>query len=240
MDSWRAELWPFLQDYGVYLALTFVLFIGLARLLSDYLSLRRRTEFTEEFRAKFHRYCDSDGADCESYSWLVFNSHRMQNSMGSYRQIDYRPPFASYMIKNHPVILNFIPEIRHHFEDRTLSGRVIGNSNLHGYMKLTDETLIRFLGVLDEWETQARRELRNPVKWFATGIKKIVAAPLHLLSWLGLLDTSTAARAESNVIFRAVSGLTALVGFLAAIVDIANGWEGTLKLTRSILPFGGG
>ncbi len=240
MDSWRDSLWPFLQDYGVYVALALVLFSGFAKLVSDCLSSLRKIEFTEEFRTKYHRYCESNGADDESYSWLVFNSHRMQNSMGSYGQISYRPPFASYMIKNHPIILNFIPEIRGHFEDRALSGRIIGDSNLRRYMKLTDETLIRFLGVLDEWNTKARRDLRNPVRWFAMGIKGIVAAPLRLLSWFGLLETSTAVRAESNIIFRAVASLAALVSFAAAIVDIANGWEGTLSLVRYILPFGGG
>ncbi|MGO9613602.1 MAG: hypothetical protein ACLPX5_11270 [Dissulfurispiraceae bacterium] len=133
---------------------------------------------------------------------------------------NYRPPFQNYMIKNYPLVLNVLPELRKALEDALLPDRLAGE-----YANLLQEALIRYVGTLEDISEKQHREMKNPVIWLREGIRSIISFPILLLSWLGVISETKALTISSSFFLRLLSGFFALIGFVSAIVTIALGWR---------------
>jgi hypothetical protein len=179
-------------------------------------------DFASEFMERLRSYLESSGKDTEAYGWLIHRSNKMQIQLGPEGVLAaYKPPFANFQYQNYPVVLNLLPELRRALEDNILSGQHYS----HQYGMLLQETLIRHGGSLHDRAETLARSLKNPLAWLREGVRAMVALPLSVLAWVGLLSEATVGRITGSKIFRVLSGFAAIIGFVSAVMGIALGWE---------------
>ncbi len=213
----------------------FVLFlIGFVNIFRDIERIEQRKRFTYEFLERLGKYLQSQGQDYEVYAWLIHRSTKMQSYLGRLGIIAFKPPFANYIHNNYPVILNILPEIRKEFEDHRLTRdlRLIGE-----YSALLNETILRYIGILDDQLEVTRKELRNPFIWLREGIQHILIFPLALLNWFGIIGASTVTKVIGNALFKLFAGIIALLSLFGTIVTIVTGWASFLKIMQEIIKF---
>ncbi|QEP42993.1 hypothetical protein D5085_07595 [Ectothiorhodospiraceae bacterium BW-2] len=187
--------------------------------------------FSENFLQLLKQYWNSGGRDNEAYSQLLHDSHKMQNIMGGLGVfVHYQPPYRNYMMKNYPVILNMLPELRQTLDDEFLSAQLASN-----YMNAMQETLIRYMGYLDNQLETNKQELVNPIKWFRNGIREVLSLPIQLLDWLDIINHQKAATAITSKLFKIIAGVVALISFFSAIVTIVTGWKPFIGLVQNIM-----
>lgn len=211
------------------LALALLFAIGFVALLRSASKLAADLAFAAEYREQFHTFVDQDNS--YAYAWLTLNANRMQAQMGSQGLMTFKPPFANHMVRNYPVVLNVLPEIRKCLADQLLSRNLLSE-----YASLFDEALMRYQGSLREQHQQAISLTKNPVVWLASGIRSVLAVPLWFLASAGVLPRSFASRIVGSSIFRLLSGLAATVGFISAIVGLVTGWEQFAVILCNLLP----
>lgn len=164
--------------------------LGVGRAWAEYTRIPKREEFAANYLSTFRRYVDSSCSDWQAYGELIYDSAKMQSHMGGYGLASYKPAFANGYYPNHPIILNFIPEIKRHF-DESVDGyglRRLEHRDLAWFVDFTNEAIVRYLGSLATQKDQARRRIFNPIEWVRLGTERILAAPIYLLSALGLVS----------------------------------------------------
>ena len=176
--------------------------------------------FASEYLDQFAKYISSRGDDLETYSWLLKRSNKFQNQMGSYGVLGFfKPPYQNYQIRNYPVIVNILPEIRKLFNDRLFQD-TIGQ-----YVELMQNMMVSYIGVLENYSDIKSKEILNPIIWFREGIKSITSFPVFVLNWIGVISITTLDRMTSNFLFKFLSRLVALAGLVSAVMTIALGWD---------------
>lgn len=203
-------------------ALVIAVMLGVSRALAEYTRGPKREKFAAKYLSTFHKYINSNGSDWQAYGELIYDSAKMQGHMGEYGLVSYQPPFANGYYPNHPIILNFIPEIKRHFDESVNEYGLqrLDHRNLAWFINSTNEAIIRYSGSLATQKDQAKSRLFNPIQWVRLGIERILAGPIYLLSALGLVSGFRAIAAENSVAVRFFSGLTILIGALAAASEL--------------------
>lgn len=226
-------VWTYGVPLGVAVA---VLATGGITLLRRVIATVENLEYANEFRNRFIEYCNSQGKNSDAYTWLTLNSARMQSEMGALGVYEaFKPPAASYMIRNYQIITNMLPELRRYIDqDRESLGTMFG-STIDSYMKAIDEALLRYIGVLQEREGTARRNLKNPLIWLRTGVEQILAIPLLIFVWFGLVGSYTVRRLQSNILFKAIAVIATLVGLISGVMTMVLGWDEFGQLTAKML-----
>jgi hypothetical protein len=64
-------------------------------------------------------------------------------------------------------------------------------------------------------------------------MREIVAFPVSLLGWLGILSTTTARSIAESALFRMLGGVAALIGFASAVVGLITGWAQFVTMVSS-------
>ncbi len=213
-----ARVLQFFQADDVLIVLAIVMIVGIFRIASRLLTARKQARTARAFRDRFHTFSNSSGEDTEAYERLSFLSERMAKTMGRYAQVDAKPPFSGHSTKTFENVLQFIPELRMHFNNLRQGGYGLGNDGAGWIYHSVDDALIRFLGSRDETAKLAARKLGNPIAWFREGVERILALPFYILSWFGMMEPDAATTTEQHGGFRAVAGLTAIV----AVIFIAS------------------
>ena len=96
------------------------------------------------------------------------------------------------------------------------------------------ESIIRYLGLLEESREVLITQRKNPVVWFREGIKFILNIPFKSLVWFDILNSSIVKKITSNILFKFFSGLIALITFLSTVITIVLGYE---QFTKYLLSF---
>lgn len=206
--------------------------IGVARIVVQLRSLGKKLEFVHEYLEKLKAYVEGHGADREAYGWMIHRSNKMQNQLGTGGiMAAYRPPFANYQYTNYPILLNMLPELRRAYEDSLLS-----NNLAHQYATTIQEVLIRHAGTLEDRREAHLNQLRNPLIWFREGVRAVIAFPLSVLSWAGVLSVRAVGAITQSATFNVISGLVGLLTLLSAIMSIALGWQEFVKLVNAWWP----
>lgn len=206
----------------LFFALALACALGLIRLIRGKFRISEEVAFAGEFMHKLKAYVESNGRDNESYGWLTHRSSKMQKQMGHHGfYASYRPPYANFQYSNYPIILNMLPELRKTLEDDVLSRGDLA----HQYAVSIQEAIIRYAGVLEDRESDLLRSIQNPVIWFREGVRMILALPLSVLGWLGALSEKSVSALTSSKVFRFISALVGIVGFVSAVMGIVLGWE---------------
>ncbi len=200
-----------------------LLLVGFISIRRDYKRLSDQTVLATEFLKKFTEYLNSQGKDYSLYSWLIQKSPKLQIAMGQYGVMQaYSPPYSGVMYQNYQTVVNLLPEIRREFEDDIYLRNVRG---LREYANLIHESLLRYIGDLDDRLNDKIKELRNPVIWLREGGSWVLLLPLLIFHWLGLLGESLLKNIANNLLFRILSGIVTLLGLLSTIITIVVGWD---------------
>lgn len=213
-----------------FLVLLGTVVLGLARLFARYTQVKQKIGFASKYTNTFMQFAQADENDAHAYTWLVRNSVRMQEEMGLYGIVSYKPPGSFGYIANYLVIVNLLPEI---MEYRQQSFGTL-RSTYSDIVRLYWETLTRYIGVLEQQFEQSKKRLRNPFIWVQTGVQTIILVPLFILNWLGLLGRSPLAKAENLGVVKIISGLGALVHLVSALIAIVLGWDEFMRLVTDL------
>ena len=187
--------------------------------------------FAIDFLDKLKTYLSSNGADGGAYSWLTLKSNKMQSQLGSAGiMAAYKPPFANFQYTNYPIILNMLPDLRNALSDSYALGRLADQ-----YAATIQEVIIRHIGSIEEIEEFNKKKLKNPVVWFREGVQLLISSPLYAAYWLGVIKEPIIDRLTSNIIFKFISTVVTLVGFIGSIITIVIGWDQFLSMTTNFV-----
>jgi len=229
-----AQVLQFFQTHGVLAVLGAVMIVGILRIFSRLLTARKHARAARGFRDRFHTFANSSGEDTEAYERLSFLAERMANTMGRYALVDAKPPFSGHSTKTFETVLQFIPELRMHFNNLRQGGYGLSNDGSGWIYHSVDDALIRFLGSRDETAKLAARKLANPIAWYREGVERILALPLYVLSWFGMMEPAAAAATEQNGGFRAMAGLASIVAVIFIASTLVFGEQKTNAAYRGI------
>ncbi len=197
-------------------------------------SLRRvshvaeRQDFLNEFAEKFMRFVGGGGLDETLYIELTQRVSRMQREVGDHGVMAlYRPPFASYGLRNYQILVNMLPEYRGAANDPILQ-----RSQARQYADTIRDVLVRYSGSLQEYEKDVRSDAKNPLVWFREGVRAVLSLPLIVLRELGVLSAGASASLLGSGVIRVGAGLVAFVTLIAALVQILTGWEAVLAIVN--------
>jgi hypothetical protein len=206
-----------------------IIVIGYLRL--SYLKRRlfKEHNIVADYLEKFNLFIEKEDKDLTVYSSLLFDSDKIQNTIGNFGICDLRPPFANYLIKNYQIIINAIPEIKKELED---SYR-ISNKSGQNYIDLVTQSLIRYGGSSSELIKEYNSNLKNPIKWFLEGIKFVISLPIEFLLQIGLISERSARKIKASYLLKLISGIVTLISFFAAIIGILVGWKEFLNIIKN-------
>jgi hypothetical protein len=179
----------------------------------------------------FYDYIESNGKDFAAYSKLTRQSPMIQDLMGTWGIVNYRPPNVNHSILNFPLIINFLPEIRKIYDDNDLV------SLRNQYIESYNESLNRFLGVLENQITNIESELKNPFYSFKSGIQFILGLPFQLITFFDLWPIVDFP--YLRLVRKFFLGIINILSFLSIIITILVGWNDAIKHFFEILDYFG-
>lgn len=217
----------------IILGILTVFIIGFVQVYNRHSRVVKKIDFADEYRYKFvefsnkyfesyDRWSRSGNFDGEKYVWLTMNVSRIQNNLGTFGIMDYIAPFQTYKVSNYQIVINTIPK----FRDGSIQDFDVNS---------VDDSLLRYIGYLNEYQKDTLRNLKNPFIWFREGFREILSIPIFILSWFGIISNRTLNSIKDSLIYKVVSGLFALVTLISGIVTIIVGYDQTLKFINKIL-----
>lgn len=220
-------------SFIIILSILTVFIIGFVQVYNRHNRVVKKIDFVGEYRNKFvkfsnkyfenyDRWSRSGNFDGEQYVWLTMNVSRIQNYVGTFGIMDYIAPFQTYKVSNYQIIINTIPK----FRDGSIKDFDVNS---------VDDSLLRYIGYLDEYQKDTQRNLKNPIIWFREGFREILSIPIFILSWFGIISNRTLNSIKDSLIYKVISGLIALVTLISSIVTIIVGYDQTLKFINTIL-----
>lgn len=189
-----------------------LLILGFIRIINRILYLQKRIDFTSQYLKRYSEFISKDNFDEEEYYWLTYNVNKIQAELGVGGIIDYRPPFANYIINNYQLIINTLPEIRSGIAHEAM-------------INACSEVMIRHLGLLDKNITELRNQLYNPFIYLREGINLIITLPIRIAYWSGLVEYSSFEKVSTGIIVKIFSFLIMILGVIASVITIFIGWE---------------
>ena len=217
----------------IILGILAVFIIGFVQVYNRHSRVVRKIDFASEYRNKFvdfsnkyfktyDRYSRTGDFDGEQYVWLTMNVSKIQNYVGSFGEMTYKPAFQNYMINNYQIIINTIPKFREGQVESFDVGAV-------------DDCLLRYIGHLEEYSKDTQKNLRNPIVWFREGFREIMSIPIFILSWFGIISNRTVNSIKNSLLYKVISGLIALVTLVSGVVTIIVGYDQTIEFVNRLI-----
>lgn len=192
--------------------------IGLIYKLNLYFSTLRNYNELAEYTSKFISYLNNLYSsktiplDNSTYVELLTKSAHIQNLLGDVGRIDYREPFANYVIRNLQVVVNFIPHLQNpQYKDEEF--------------RLLQSVLLIRIGQYEELLNQIKKDIKNPLILLREGIQFIVTLPISLMYWTGLIQYSTKSKIYNSFFIKFVSFIIVFLGLISSIITIISGWN---------------
>lgn len=168
--------------------------IGFVTNLLQLGNIRKRYEFTIEYRDKFIDYLNelstNQRFNQELYYELTAKIKDMQYELGSDGVYAYvQDNLKGYCTKNYQLLVNFLPETRNipnNFNNSIMMARY------NKQAQDCDDMFVRHLGTLESAEKSKRKNLFNPFTDFAEGVKLIINLPILILKWFGFISEEKA------------------------------------------------
>ena len=196
-------------------ALVVVCVIGISVLIKRQLANVADIDFIQEYLKKFvefaNSYLESKNPSHKRYDWLVRNSDKAQEILGTAGIIHYQAPFGRFTSSRYEVLVNTVPK----FTD--------GMGPSQSDIAMVDTALRRALGIRQQRTEAAIRALKNPIKWLTTGVGTLLIAPLALLKEFGIVSGNLVNRVKARGLFSFVTGLLSFVGILETTIGIMLG-----------------
>jgi hypothetical protein len=179
-------------------------------------------ELANKYFQNYDRYNRSGTLDNELYVWLTLNVNKMQGNLGGAGVMDYSAPFQMYRVHNYQIVINTIPK----FRDGSVENFDINS---------VDDCLLRYIGQLEEYGKDTLRNLKNPIIWFREGFREVLSIPIFILNWFGIISSRTVYSIKDSLIYKAISGLIALVTLVSGVVTIVVGYDQTIEFAKKLL-----
>lgn len=200
--------------------------IGLVNLLRRKRRLIVAEEFANEYFQKLGDYIKSAGNDVDAYDWLVHRVNKMQGQLGEAGVFAaFRPPFANYQVRNYPALLNMLPELRN-----ALGPSISSNRLANDYANTLQDLLVRHLGTLSDRLDEIEQLIKNPIVWLREGMRALIALPISVLGWVGILGMGTVQQITGSRPFQILSGLVSLVGFFGIVMGLVVDWAPFVRI----------
>lgn len=217
----------------IILGILTVFIIGFVQVYNHHSKIAKKIDFALEYRNKFIEFSNKYLAtydrssrtgdfDGQLYIWLTMNVSQIQNYVGSFGVMSYKPAFQNYIVNNYQIIINTIPK----FREGQIESFDIG---------AVDDCLLRYIGYLEEYSKDTLKNLKNPIVWFREGCREILSIPISILSWFGIISNRTVNSIKNNLIYKVITGLIALVTLLSSVVTIIVGYNQTLEFINRLL-----
>lgn len=197
---------------GVHL-IVILLVIGFIELLIKLVEINelgKRIEFFNIYHSMYVDYCNSMGIKSDKYDWLIKNCTKMQEELGDFGQVDFKPPFSNYYIKNYLILINGLSEIRTNFNNGFGSELAIK----------IDELLNMYGGWLNNEKDKKIKNLYNPIILINEGIKRLLSMPIVILFEIGVISPKSKSKYITSVLFKILTNIVTLVSFLSSIITI--------------------
>lgn len=210
-----------------------VFIIGFVQVYNRHSRVVKKIDFAGEYRNKFIefaiKYFKKHGSynrsrknDSELYLWLTMNVSKIQSSLGTFGLMDYIAPFQTYRVSNYQIVINTIPK----FRDGTVKDFDVNS---------VDDSLLRYIGYLEDCRQDTQKNLRNPIVWFREGFREVLSIPIFILNWFGIISNRKVNSIKDSLIYKVISGLIALVTLLSGLVTIVVGYDQTIKFINELL-----
>lgn len=217
------------MEYIIVFCLLFLpMVVGEIQLLYYMEKNKIKLNFSEGYLRKFKEYVNSGGHNIEHYTYLVKNSNKMQNLLGSQGLMIIKPPFANYRIENYAIILNGLSEIHQY-----LTGEFLGDQ-AYQMARIVTDSMLRKIGDLEDYLRSAKKKLLNPIIAIKTGYSIIILIPIYLLVWVGIVSSKAITKILSNIFFRFIIGAITIIGLVSSIITIVSGFETLISIIESI------
>lgn len=196
-------------------------------------------EFTCDFRQQFYKYLQlvfgraegvTESESLEALNFLLRNSYKMQGMLGGYGVIhSFKPPYLNMVYPRYDVILNAIPEIESITHRFPLDSMVRDGGLRTEYVKLVDNTLIRYEGVLEDRIKTLSRQRWNPIIMLRDGIEALLLPVFYLFLWFGLISRGTIDTISHSYFFKLLSFVFFTLGVVGSIMTVVLGWDDFLS-----------
>jgi hypothetical protein len=210
----------------------FILFLGLYEIKNKIKDIDIKREFAVEYRIKFidfvckyknnyDHFTNIGNLDNELYIWLTMNANKMQNYLGSYGLLDYKPQFQNYYFQNFQIITNTIPKFRTH--------------NIDEFdINTSDDCLLRYIGYLEEYRNITLKNIKNPIIWFREGLKIIFNIPFFILLSLDIFDRNKVNKIKDSIIYKFTISIFTLTTFISGCVTIIVGYDESIEFIKKL------
>lgn len=216
----------------IILGILTIFIIGFVQVYLRHSRVVKKIDFAEEYRNKFvqfankyfkkyDRYSHSGDFDGELYVWLTKNVIKIQNHVGLFGVMSYKPAFQNYMINSYEIISNTILKFREGQVENFDVGAV-------------DDCLLRYIGYLENYSKDTLKNLRNPIVWFREGFREILSIPIFILSSFGILSNRTVNSIKDSLIYKVIAGLIALVTLVSGLVTIIVGYDQAIEFVTRL------
>ncbi len=138
--------------------------------------------------------------------------------MGSFALASYKPAFENYIVHNHQIIINGISEMQQGFR----SGFCPSMNEIANSLR---ESILRYVGYLEEKENIYKKSFLNPIGIFVDGIKHILIIPFVILKLFGIIGGGTVDFIEKSKLIKLIAGVLGLMSILGNIITITTGWD---------------
>ncbi len=210
-----------------------IFIIGFVQVYNRHKRVLSKIDFAGEYRNKFLEFSNkyfrtydsfthSGNFDGELYVWLTMNVSKIQDYVGSFGIMSYKPAFQNYMINKYQIIINTTPK----FRDGTVEEFDVNS---------VDDCLLRYIGYMEEHCKNTKKSLRNPIVWFREGFREISNVPIFILNSFGIISNHTVNSIKDSIIYKVITGLIALVTLISGLVTIVVGYDQTLEFVNRLL-----
>lgn len=219
---------------GILLGVIIVGFISKFLELGD---IRKRYEFTHEYRNKFINFINelftNRNFNQSVYHYLTAKVKEMQYELGADGVYAYvQDNLKGYATKNYELLVNFLPETRNVIRNQ---GNIILMERWNQEAQDCDDMFLRHLGSLKLAEEKTKKNIINPFSDFAEGVKLIVSLPVLLLKWFGFISEERSKKIKKNIILKIINFIVTTVGFVSEIMAIVMGWDDFWRLIKTFI-----
>lgn len=151
----------------------------------------------------------------------------------------YKPAGANYYLKGYQIIINGLTEVKNIYQQ--MSGKYGGLNfewqMLQESLGMIDDTLLSYIGFLENKSEQKLKAIRNPVTWFREGIQFIVTLPISLIYWSGIINYRAYNKVNNNVFVKLISLAVGIIAFISSIITIVTGYVPFSDFIKDLFEF---
>lgn len=214
-----------------------VIIVGFISKFLELGDIRKRYEFTHEYRNKFINFINelftNRNFNQSVYHDLTAKVKEMQYELGADGVYAYvQDNLKGYATKNYELLVNFLPETRNVIRNQ---GNIILMERWNQEAQDCDDMFLRHLGSLKLAEEKTKKNIINPFSDFAEGVKLIVSLPVLLLKWFGFISEERSKKIKKNIILKIIHFIVTTVGFVSEIMAIVMGWDDFWRLIKTFI-----